>query len=171
MKDHDGKLLGIDLGTRRHGIAISDLTWTVARPYSIIKRGSKEMDRDKLAEIVETEGIVGFVVGLPTYLNGLDSEQTAWVRDYTQIITKSHNLPVYFQNEGYSSRDAEAYLKETNQWRKKQDQLDAYAAAIILQDFLDQKVESEKGKGKSDPSQPTPAPSPQPPATTGCPLK
>lgn len=137
------RILGIDLGERRIGLAVSDASGTLARPLKTIERG--RADRDAVAQLclvlaeLNTEDSIGsIVVGLPRRLDGSPTEQTARVEQMVALLSKTVNLPVYTQDERLSSHEAEARLATRERdWRKRKARLDAAAAAVILQDFLD----------------------------------
>jgi putative Holliday junction resolvase len=139
------RVLGIDLGERRIGLAISDATATLARPLRAIARDrSDEAAVDALLAAIEEvnaedEDEVGcLVIGLPTRLDGSASDQTARVRQVVTRLSLRTSLPVVLQDERLSSHEAEARLAtQERDWRKRKAKLDAAAAAVILQDYLD----------------------------------
>jgi putative Holliday junction resolvase len=139
--------MGIDLGQRRIGLAISDATATLARPLKTIERGgSDEQAADALFTAVEAtnaelggEDAVGrLVVGLPTRLDGSPSNQTARVRKMVALLATRIAVPIVLQDERLSSHEAEERLAmREKDWRKRKARLDAASAAVILQDYLD----------------------------------
>jgi putative holliday junction resolvase len=140
------RFVGVDLGQRRIGLAISDTSSTLARPWRVIPAGPSPVESarlvlgavdDYLRELDEP-GIEGLVVGLPRRLNGSDTHQTQGVRAFAAAVTASGGPRVHLQDERLSSREAEALLAEREpDWRERKKKLDAAAAAIVLQDFLD----------------------------------
>jgi putative Holliday junction resolvase len=137
------RVLGIDLGERRIGLAVSDASGTLARPLKTIERGRADRDavaqlRLLVAELDADECIGSIVVGLPRRLDGSPTDQTARVEQMVVLLSKTLNLPVYTQDERLSSHEADARLAvRERDWRKRKAKLDAAAAAVILQDFLD----------------------------------
>jgi putative Holliday junction resolvase len=139
--------MGIDLGQRRIGLAISDATATLARPLKTIERGgSDEQAADALftaieatnAELGGEDAIGRLVVGLPTRLDGSASEQTARVRKMVALLATRIAVPIVLQDERLSSHEAEERLSiRQKDWRKRKARLDAASAAVILQDYLD----------------------------------
>ncbi|MEO8256824.1 MAG: Holliday junction resolvase RuvX [Acidobacteriota bacterium] len=137
------RVLGIDVGTRRVGLAISDPTQTLARPLTTL---SVDGPADALARVMseierlgaEEDGLGAIVVGLPTRLDGSPSDQTARVAAFVDALEARISLPIARTDERLTSREAESRLaiRERN-WRKRKARLDAAAAAVILQDFLD----------------------------------
>jgi putative Holliday junction resolvase len=139
--------MGIDLGQRRIGLAISDATATLARPLKTIERNaSDEQAADALSSAIEAtnaelggEDAIGcLVVGLPTRLDGSPSEQTARVRKMVALLSIRIAVPIVLQDERLSSHEAEERLAVWEKdWKKRKARLDAASAAVILQDYLD----------------------------------
>lgn len=133
-----GPVLGLDLGDKRIGVAISDPLRIIAAPDRVIKRRSRAEDFDIYREIVAESSIALVVVGLPLMLDGSDSQQTRWVRDYSAALQEALQLPVVLWDESWTTAQAEEALKQSGVRRKKlREKVDAVAAALILQSFLD----------------------------------
>ena len=142
------RVLGIDLGARRIGLAISDASATLARPLKTIERGSSDESvanalkaalEEIEAELGADEAVGCLVVGLPTRLDGSSNDQTAWTRRTVELLSARLGLPIVLQDERLSSHEADQRLAEHEpDWRKRKARLDAAAAAVILQDYLDQ---------------------------------
>lgn len=140
------RILGIDVGRRRIGVAISDATGTLARPLTTI-RAADTLERtvELVTELVhrlslEDEGLAEIVVGLPKHLDGSPSEQTGLVTAFAAALEAAVILPIRLQDERLTSREAESRLAETDRnWRTRKMRLDAAAAAVFLQDHLDQR--------------------------------
>ena len=147
------RLLGIDYGAVRIGLAVSDVTGTLARPLrTIVVRGSPETQANVLGiEIakIETqfESLGALVVGLPASLEGGPHAETDRVLAFVEALRALTSLPIALQDERLSSIEAEQRLaaREPN-WRKRKSRLDAASAAVILQDYLDGTM---NGKGVS----------------------
>lgn len=136
------RILGIDVGRRRIGLAISDPTGTLARPLTVIHVGERDGPDRVASEITrlsgEEDGLSAIVVGMPTRLDGTPSEQTTRVARFVEELKHRTALPVLEEDERLTSREAESRLAlRERDWRKRKMQLDAEAAAIILQDYLD----------------------------------
>lgn len=131
------KFLAIDYGLKRTGIAVSDPGGTMAFPRdALVMRGKDAFFADLLA-LAGSENIGAFVIGLPLYLNGEESETTRMIRNMAARLQRRSPLPVYFMPEALSSWDAEARLREAGKhgkemWRK----IDSAAAVAILESFL-----------------------------------
>lgn len=142
------RFVGVDFGVRRVGLAISDATAMLARPWQVVKtdepdpRNSAAMIADLMPRLViDDEGLDGIVVGLPRRLDGTENDQTPLVRIFGEALEVITGLPVTFQDERLTSVEAEAQLAvREKDWRKRKQQIDAVAAAIMLQDFLDARV-------------------------------
>lgn len=138
------RALGIDYGNRRIGLALSDATGLLARPWKTIPReGNPSQVASILNAVIaalaaEDDGLAAVVLGLPRRLNGDDNEQTRSVRVVAEQLTRISAVPLHLQDERLSSHEAEALLARTEKdWRKRKAALDAAAAAVILQDYLD----------------------------------
>jgi putative holliday junction resolvase len=138
-----GRVLGIDLGGRRVGLAISDRTGTLARPLeTILVRGAADaVDRlaERIASIAaEEDGLETIVVGRPAHLDGRASEATAGVIAFITALQQRIGVPIVTEDERLTSREAEHRLATNERdWRRRKAKLDAAAAAIFLQDYLD----------------------------------
>jgi putative Holliday junction resolvase len=139
------RVLGVDFGQRRIGLAISDETALLARPWQTLAAGPKpEASATAVAELVMSAGDLGpigaIVVGLPRRLNGADTDQTEPARVFARSLEARTGLTVHLQDERLSSREAESRLAvHEKDWRRRKAQLDAAAAAVILQDYLDER--------------------------------
>jgi putative Holliday junction resolvase len=132
-----GKLLCIDHGIKRIGLAVCDGSRLVARELMVIKRKSKREDFDLINRIAEEQGVVGIVVGLPSNFDMPPDEYTQedTVRLWTERFAVTTNLPIAFWDEQLSSEDAKVIARQKK--RKLTDPIDDLAARIILQSYLD----------------------------------
>lgn len=132
-------ILGIDYGSKRMGLAVSDLSCTIASSYKILYRKNIETDINELASIINEKEIGAFVMGLPLQMNGQEGDIAQEVRKFADILTEKFNLPILLWDERLSSSAVESFLiKEVDLSRKKRAKvLDASAAAYILQGVLD----------------------------------
>ena len=140
------RFLGVDYGSKRVGLAISDGLGLTARPLEVVaRRDIIERVRDIVAEY----HVEGLVVGLPTALAGGEGASAAEARALGSELEKSLNLPVVFVDERFTSKLAESALLESGMKRRdRRERVDKVAAAIILQSYLD----SPAGSGNSDAS-------------------
>ncbi len=139
------RVLGGDYGAKRIGLALSDYTGTLARPWQTVpSSGGARSAANTVAGLVATirqsddPDLDRIVVGLPRRLNGDDTDQTPTVRQFVMMLAELTGLPVDTQDERLTSIEAESRLaaRETD-WRKRKKMMDAEAASIILQDYLD----------------------------------
>ena len=139
-----GRALGIDVGERRLGLAISDVTQTLASPFATLNvDGTDDAVRQVASTIdrliAEDDALVTIIVGLPSKLDGSPTSQTVRVEAFIETLAAKTTLPIVRVDERLTSREAESRLalREHN-WRRRKSKLDAAAAAIVLQDYLDQ---------------------------------
>jgi putative Holliday junction resolvase len=136
------RALGVDVGGRRVGLAISDASGVLARPLGVIASSGPEQVV-RVAEAIaraaaEEDGLGLVVVGLPRRLDGTPNEQTAAVTAFVEALRARILQPVVLQDERLSSVEAESRLAlRDRDWRSRKKKLDAAAAAVILQDYLD----------------------------------
>jgi putative Holliday junction resolvase len=148
-------VLGVDYGRKRIGLALSDPSGLLARPWKAIA-GHTKVGRvaDALASEVlrlraEDDGLEVVVLGWPRRLSGDPTADTATVEALADALRTRVPVHVVLQDERLSSREAEAALARTvRDWRKRKPLLDAAAAAVILQDYLDG-VKPHDGEGSS----------------------
>ena len=139
------RVLGVDFGERRIGLAVSDVSRTLARPLCMIAPNGSLADHvtavaGEITRLAgEADGLARVVVGLPRSLDGRAHAQTARVLAFVEALRGATCLPVAVQDERLSSLEAESRLAaQEKDWRKRKLKLDAAAAAVILQDYLDQ---------------------------------
>lgn len=138
-------MLGIDYGARRVGLALSDPTGTLASPWRLIERPAADADALTLiAGLVEAlrredDGLAAVVVGWPRKLDGSPTHQTAAAEALARGLEARTGVRVVLQDERLSSRAADERLAERGErdWRARKKRLDAAAAAVVLQDYLD----------------------------------
>jgi putative Holliday junction resolvase len=139
------RILGIDVGRRRVGLAISDPSGTLARPLATLTiEGDSAVERvaleiERLA--AEADGLEAVVVGMPSRLDGSPTDQTLEVMTFIDRLRQCIQIPVHHEDERLTSREAEQRLAfHQRDWRKRKARLDAAAAAVILQDYLDRRA-------------------------------
>ena len=141
----DVTIIALDVGERRVGVAASDPTNTLATPHSVIHRRSKAEDFAAVAQLVVALAAEQVVVGLPLSLSGEMGPQARRVTRYARALAARLDVPVEFHDERYSTATAGALLAESG--RKGKVPIDAAAAAVILQDYLDSQRGSTPGFG------------------------
>ena len=150
------RVVGVDIGRRRIGLALSDHTETLATPWRAVDGGGSALEvADRLAELFrelgeDDDGPVGIVVGLPVHLDGRPHEYAVRIRAIAGALERGTGLPVTLQDERLTSVEAAQRLAvRERDWRKRKARLDAAAAAIILQDYLDGRSR-ETGGGRQE---------------------
>jgi putative holliday junction resolvase len=153
----DVRVLGIDYGARRIGLALSDATATLASPWRLVQRPPSDAEtlRLMIAEIsalaADDDGLEAVVIGWPRRLDGSATDQTKRVETFARAIEAQTAVPVVLQDERLSSREAESRLAAREpDWRKRKAKLDAAAAAVILQDYLDSRPRIATGGATHD---------------------
>ncbi len=142
-----GRVAGIDFGTVRIGIAMSDPGRTLASPYENYTRRGPEADAKRFSQLVGEEDVTLFVVGLPVHLDGGESQKSTEARQFGQWLGNLTGVPVEFFDERFTSVEAEQFLlgaELTSKRRKKR--LDMVAAQIMLAAYLE-----SHGKGEERP--------------------
>ena len=138
------RVLGVDVGKRRIGLAVSDASATLARPLRALDvTGAVELGVAAVAQEIstlqeESDGLGSIVVGLPSSLDGKPHGETLYILQFVEGLRLRTELPVHLQDERLTSREAERRLAlHIKDWRRRKARLDAAAAAVILQDYLD----------------------------------
>ena len=134
----DARLIGIDLGTKTLGLALSDVTRTIASGLSTLPRGKFSEDARRLLELAGEHGVGGFVLGLPVNLNGTEGPRSQATRAFARNLAKLTTLPTLLWDERLSSVEAERSLLEADASRRRRAMvIDKVAATLILQGALD----------------------------------
>jgi putative Holliday junction resolvase len=132
------RLIAFDVGARRTGVAVSDVSGTLARPYRVLPGRDVLAAALAIVEQFREEGIAALVVGLPRRLDGGDTHVTAQARAFGEALAARTGLRVVFEDERLTSVEAESRLAELEpDWRARKEKIDAAAAAVMLQDVLD----------------------------------
>lgn len=132
------RILGLDYGDSRIGVALSDETGIIATGLTTLVRKSREKDLRALAAMIETHKAEKLVVGLPLRLDGTEGIQCEKVRHFARLLDKAFHLPVVLWEESFSTKDAEAFMAEARvKSHKRRAIVDRIAASIILQSYLD----------------------------------
>ena len=131
-------LVGLDLGTKTLGVAVSDRLKIIASPLSTIQRNGTKKDLLKLQEILNDYEIGGFIVGLPLSLDNSDNQQTQLVRNFNKELITFFKLPSVFWDERFSSDVIFKEMKRSNMSKNKiKNKLDQQSASYILQGYLE----------------------------------
>ena len=131
-------LVGLDIGYKTIGIAVSDRSFTIATPLNTVSRKGTKKDLSKIKEFLNEYNIGGFIVGLPLSLNGNENEQTSKIRKFSIELQSFFTVPFEFWDERYSSDIIFKELRKSDlSFSKIKKKLDQQSAAYILQGYLD----------------------------------
>ena len=137
------RALGVDYGERRIGLALSDATGLLASPWKTLANdadleGSARELAEQVRQLIADGGLEAIVIGLPRRLSGEPNAQTSRVRQLATLLEAAVAIPITLQDERLTSREADALLaRGERDWRQRKKHVDAMAAALILQDYLD----------------------------------
>jgi len=129
--------LGLDIGDKRIGVALSDPQGMLASPFTIISCRDERSDVEAIVDIVNQKGVKQIIVGLPRSMNGSIGKQAEKVKTFTQELCNHTKVPVEFRDERLSTVLANRLMQEVKKPKGKIGR-DAIAAALILQSYLDE---------------------------------
>ena len=141
-----GRIMALDVGERRVGVAVSDASQTLARSLTVLRRRSKAQDFEALARLVREHAVTAIVVGLPLSADGSEGPQARRIRRYADALAEALAaqglaVPVILHDESLSTvTAAEVMIAAGRKRRDRRRRIDAVAAAVILQDYLDAKT-------------------------------
>ena len=141
--DRPGRALGLDVGARRLGVALSDENQTFAFPHRTVRVSGEHEIPSAVEKILRVEPAVEVIVGLPLSLSGERGPQALKVEQVVEKLRRRLDLPVLTWDERLSTEEARRLRAEAG--RKDDQDLDATAAAVILQDYLDWKRNQRRG--------------------------
>lgn len=142
MKDgaipNSGRLLGVDYGKVRVGLAVTDSERRLASPLTTYTRRDDEADARFFRDLVKAEEVVGLIVGLPVHNDGREGEQALAAREFGTWLSHITGLAVAYWDERFSTSEAEGFLLAAGMTRqKRKGRRDRVAAQIVLQSYLD----------------------------------
>ena len=131
-----GRMLGLDMGSVRIGVAISDELGMIASPLKLVLRTGHVVQ--DVQELIREYDVSRLIVGLPVGMSGREGPQAAEVRSYTESIAGEFDLPLEYWDERMTTSIAQQFLSANKTKRdKRKQQVDAIAAAVMLQSYLD----------------------------------
>ncbi len=137
-------LLGLDIGDIRIGVALSDELGVAAHPLCTLTRKNRKVDLIAISDLVSIHKVERVVIGLPISLDGSIGPQAEKVQNFAKRLAQVIDIPIEFQDERFTTAEAEDLLRDLNKDRKEQKELiDEVAAVIILRDYLNQNRETE----------------------------
>lgn len=137
-------LLGLDIGDIRIGVALSDELGVAAHPLCTLTRKNRKVDLIAISDLVSIHKVERVVIGLPISLDGSIGPQAEKIQNFAKRLAQVIDIPIEFQDERFTTAEAEDLLRELNKDTKEQKELiDEVAAVIILTDYLNQNKETE----------------------------
>ena len=134
----EARLLGLDVGSKTVGLALSDVTRSIATPYHTLRRTKFTKDAEAIREVIEQNGVGALVIGLPLNLDGSEGPRAQSTRAFARNLAAHIQVPIAFWDERLSTAAVERHLIEADASRKRRAQvIDRMAAAYILQGALD----------------------------------
>jgi len=130
--------LGLDIGDKRIGVALSDPDGILASPLTIINRKEERLDIEAITNIVNQHQVRQIIIGLPRSMDGSIGKQAEKVKAFTQKLCQHTQVPVEFRDERLSTVSAKRLMQSVSKKTRKKARDDAIAAALILQGYLDE---------------------------------
>ena len=139
LKQTKGRVLGVDFGDTRTGLAVSDISRFLASGIGYVSPGGIEKTADKVAEVAREQGVSAVVVGLPKNMDGSEGFRAERCREFASLLeTRLDGIPVAMMDERMTTMSASRYLNETNtRGTKRKGVIDTLSAQTILQNALD----------------------------------
>lgn len=140
-----GRVLGVDFGTRRIGLALSDREGQLAFPERTLERRGLVKDLAALRTLVAERGVERIVVGLPLHMNGREGPEAVAARQFAAQLAAATRLPVELLDERWTSLEAERALRESGRpGRKQRAVVDAVAASLLLRAYLEKRANESR---------------------------
>jgi putative Holliday junction resolvase len=143
-----GRVLGLDLGERRIGLAVSDEEGQFAFPAGYHERSGLARDLEALRVLAAEQGVVRIIVGLPLLLDGREGKGALAAREFARALGAATSLPVELVDERLTTKEAEHALREapSKTRRRRKHVIDSMAATLLLRGWLDARARSEAGR-------------------------
>lgn len=133
------RILALDLGSKKIGIAISDSNQFIASPFKQLIRSNFKKDQQFIKDLISEHEVCSLIIGFPYQSNNIESKNSADIKNFAKQFLEILNIPIYFQDESFSTKFANSALKEYGFTRKKANKIDdKIAACYILQNFLEE---------------------------------
>ena len=145
----NGKMIGVDYGDVRTGIASCDVLGMMASAVGAIKPGGMRNTAVEVARIAREQNAVGIVVGLPKNMDGSEGPRADVVRAFVDLLKAETCLPIFFEDERMTTMEANRFLTATETFgKKRKEKVDALSAELILQSWLDRRRREEPPKNR-----------------------
>lgn len=136
--DSTSRILAIDYGRKRIGLALSDELGLTAQPLAILERSNRQADLRRLREVCRQNGVARILVGHPVHITGASSEMAEEAARFAARLAKAFGIPVELADERLTSWEAGQFLAEAKSRRPRNAPVDDLAAAILLRDYLNE---------------------------------
>lgn len=141
MNTPTGRILALDLGKKRIGLALSDELGITAQGLATLERKNKRSDLAALARLARANGVALILAGNPLHMSGEPGRQAEWVKDFADTLAASTGLPVKLWDERLTTVEASRVLRESGMGiRKRAAAVDRLSAVILLQSYLDSRA-------------------------------
>ena len=131
-----GRIVALDIGTKRIGIAITDENRIISTPMEVLNTKNIDFDINYLINLFKENKIKGLVIGLPLSFDGKETKMSNYIKNFTEKILLKIDIPIIFQDERLSSFEAEEFLIEKIGTKKTKNVVDSVSASYILEYFL-----------------------------------
>ena len=132
------RILALDVGERRIGVALSDPSGILASPLTVLQRTGLSKDIGEILRLASEGEVEGILVGIPLSLDGVARGQAIRVQQFCEALSLESDIPIMTQDERFSTVEAERRLRESGaSAQKRKAMVDASAAAVLLQSYLD----------------------------------
>lgn len=134
------RIMGLDVGDKTIGIALSDPMFITSQPFETIKRKKAKLDIDRIEEIINEKDVSTLIVGLPKNMNNTIGPQAMKVMSFVDLIKKRIDIEIIYQDERMTTLESEAVLIDMSVRREnRKEHIDKIAASFILQSYLDRR--------------------------------
>jgi putative holliday junction resolvase len=141
---HSARVLGLDVGSRRIGIAVSDPLGITAQGLETLQRKNKRQDFERLGQLIREYGVKEIVVGLPLRMSGAEGTQARKMQEFAEELRRRFRLPVHLWDERLTSAEANRLLRETDlSIEKRGKAVDRMAAVLILQGWIERRSRTQ----------------------------
>lgn len=147
IKMQYSRIMGIDYGDRRIGIALTDLMQIIASPFEVYQTVNEKADIEYFCNLIETQQVETVVIGLPLNLDGSEGERAQKTRLFASKISEKVKVKIVFQDERLTSIEADEILSDAKiKPKNRKSLIDKLSACIILENFLNERRDDEKRK-------------------------
>jgi putative Holliday junction resolvase len=139
------RIMGIDYGDKRIGIALTDLMQVIASPFEVYKTVNMDADAEHIQKIIEEQQVKTVVIGLPLNMDGSEGERAKKTRLFGSYIADKSNINIIFQDERLTSFEADNILSDAKiKTDKRKTLIDKLSACLILESYLNERSKDEK---------------------------